>query len=297
MARERELVRKELRNYPDGELMLSREGDHLFKYLVSPYPDADGRTYSRKKGIGRSPELVRRLARKRFLEEYMKRIDRNILLIDDLAKKLVPTASEDVLQGLPKHFECLPKEYLFEPAVRNRKKAGGPAPDDVSEIQAARLWLTDMSPAEWGTMAYRQNALHADNKRIVAAGGMRFRSKSEAAIAARYEYYGLPYHYDEVLRLEPSFKEDLAQDGPACRPIYVSPDFITVRKDGRIIYHEHLGLAGSPEYTAGFLQKLKNYMRCGIVPWDDLLITYDDPDGGLDLELVDALFRNRGLIN
>ena len=291
------MLRKELRNYPDGELMLSTDGLYLGKFIVQNHVDSAGNRTKVRKGIGRSPELVRRLARKRFLEEYMNRIDRNILLLDDLSKKLVSTSSEDVLQGLPKHFECLPKEYLFEPAVRNRKKAGGPVPDDVSEIQTARLWLTDRSPAEWGIMAYRQNTLHVEKKRIVAAGGMRFRSKSEAAIAARYEYYGLPYHYDEVLRLEPSFKEDLAQDGPACRPVYVSPDFITVRKDGRFIYHEHLGLAGSPEYTAGFLQKLKNYMRCGIVPWDDLLITYDDPDGGLDLELVDALFRNRGLIS
>ena len=62
LCRERSAVRNELRNYPEGALMLVQEHGKVQKYMVG------GAVPDRKRvGIGREPEMVRKLARKAFI--------------------------------------------------------------------------------------------------------------------------------------------------------------------------------------------------------------------------------------
>lgn len=35
------------------------------------------------------------------------------------------------------------------------------------------------------------------------------------------------------------------------------------------------------------------YERAGIVPWKNLIVTYDDETGNLDLRMIEAEIRNR----
>ncbi len=65
---------------------------------------------------------------------------------------------------------------------------------------------------------------------------------------------------------------------------------------GKLYFHEHVGMAGSTPYLQDFQDKLKLYHACGIVPWDNLIITYDDPRSGINISLIEALLKDRGLV-
>ena len=44
------------------------------------------------------------------------------------------------------------------------------------------------------------------------------------------------------------------------------------------------------------LAKLRMYYSEGIVPWDNLIISYDNYQGELDLSLIDAEIRTRLIV-
>ena len=69
-----------------------------------------------------------------------------------------------------------------------------------------------------------------------------------------------------------------------------------IRGDGILIYHEHCGKPWDPAYMAHHKWKLEQYEAVGIVPWDNLIITYDLPGGGIDMALVDAEIRSKLLV-
>ena len=37
--------------------------------------------------------------------------------------------------------------------------------------------------------------------------------------------------------------------------------------------------------------KFEDYERYGIVPWSNLIVTYDTPDGGVNVPLIDAMLK------
>lgn len=101
------------------------------------------------------------------------------------------------------------------------------------------------------------------------------RSKSEAIICDRLFSYNLPFQYEKSLELG--------------QQTYL-PDF-TIHSPRAAIYWEHFGMTSSSEYRAGMYRKLENYHRHGILLWENLLITCDHLDGGLDIQLIDGLIR------
>ena len=50
-------------------------------------------------------------------------------------------------------------------------------------------------------------------------------------------------------------------------------------------------MMGDIEYMHKFQEKLSVYYEFGIVPWKNLILTYDNADGGLDVRLVDAMIK------
>ena len=288
------LVRKELRNYPDGEIMMAIDHGYLQKYHITTAPDGT----RHRRGINREPRTVHRLARKAYLQERLRRLGHILDVVTKADKEIDQMDLKSIIRSLPKHFDALPEEYLLTEVLR-RNKTGGISPSfDMSiPIETAALKLTEGSPADWGSRPYRQNSSLLEDKTVTMTNGMKVRSKSEAAIFDLYMKNKIPFHYDEVLKFDCQLKADspgLFDAGN--NVIYRSPDFIAVRKDGKIIYHEHFGRLDDPEYLRLAQEKLKVYYACGIVPWDNLIITYDLPGGGIDLKHVKAELAAKGLI-
>ncbi len=72
-----------------------------------------------------------------------------------------------------------------------------------------------------------------------------------------------------------------------------APDFTIRRSDGTLFYWEHCGMTGSETYMQRHKVKLSMYESIGIVPWKNLIVTYDDPQGCVRLSVIESEIRNK----
>jgi len=107
------------------------------------------------------------------------------------------------------------------------------------------------------------------------------RSKSEVLIADKAVLYGLPFRYEEVIYIE-NYR--------------FAPDFVFL-VEGELKYWEHCGRVDDPKYMRCHKWKLDMYEKSGIVPWKNLILTYDDENGGIDSRIIDAEFQNKLLVH
>lgn len=130
---------------------------------------------------------------------------------------------------------------------------------------------------EWKNRFSRMDGYHPENLRHTSYDGTASRSKNELYIASRLDHYGLTYRWDK----------------PTGIPgLYRVPDFTIKRKrDDKTIYWEHMGMMYDLESRIDNKRKLEEYEAAGIVPWDNLILTYDTRDGGLRGELIEAMIR------
>ena len=94
---------------------------------------------------------------------------------------------------------------------------------------------------------------------------------------SRLEHFDVDATYEHILKLD---------------RLHYHPDFTIRRRcDGKTIYWEHAGAMTVPQYRRRHEARLTAFEANGIVPWDNLIITYDDEKGGLDVRIVDALIQ------
>lgn len=129
----------------------------------------------------------------------------------------------------------------------------------------------------WANAPYEQNPSYPEQKIHKTNKGLWVRSKSELIIAEKLDSYGIPYRYDAVIYY---------------RGHTLSPDFTFMTANG-LIYWEHCGLMGQAKYRNHNKWKLSVYEQMGIVPWNNLIITYDTEDGGLSSGIIDAEIHNK----
>jgi hypothetical protein len=121
--------------------------------------------------------------------------------------------------------------------------------------------------------------------------GELVRSKSELVIADKLFAAGVPYLYEQPVQLD---------DGSIRYPDFTVMDDAT----GETVHWEHLGLLEEPSYRSRWEAKLRAYKASGILPLEEgrggrgaLIVTRDDPNGGLDAgriaELVRQVFGER----
>ena len=134
---------------------------------------------------------------------------------------------------------------------------------------------------------YEQTTFHVEEKVHMTSRGLRVRSKSELLIAEKLYEFGIPFRYEEILNFGAKV---------------LIPDF-TIKKvadlpwqsepEESFIYWEHCGLTGNPEYMHHHKGKIEFYEKVGIVPWKNLIVTYDDERGNLNMAIVESEIRNK----
>ncbi len=273
--KERVFVTKEANRYGKGSLRVCSSDGHRRYYREYRQ---DGRVIRR--GITKDAFQVRCLARKLFLEELIRRYDRNLAALESIRDRIVSTEAPDVLRAVSNEAFHLPAEaFLCTPARREGTDALNPTADESIAICPAMTRLPDETDlAEWKRLPYRMNTKNAENKRQRLPDGLAVRSKSEASLIQLYEKLRIPYHYDELLRINGHV---------------VSPDIIGIRRDRTVILHEHCGLTENETYMNEHNWKIALYESAGFVPWKNLIVTYETEGGGIDLALAEALIRNR----
>lgn len=108
--------------------------------------------------------------------------------------------------------------------------------------------------------------------------GELVRSKSEVIIANALYYNGLDYEYEPELVIENKVK----------RPDFKVEDYDT----GIVWYWEHCGMMTDPQYRKRWEDKKKFYEKNGIVEGKNLIVTYDDENGGLDSDLIQRIIED-----
>ncbi len=108
--------------------------------------------------------------------------------------------------------------------------------------------------------------------------GELVRSKSEVTIANALHYNGLDYEYEPELRLEDKVK----------RPDFKIEDYDT----GVVWYWEHCGMMTDPQYRKRWEDKKKFYEKNGIIEGKNLIVTYDDENGGIDTAAIQSIICN-----
>ena len=263
------LVKNELRRAPDGTLLIQMSrGRPVFLRVKMSGPDRI------RQGIGRKPALVSALAHKAYLKELKRRLESNIDALSSTLNMCESLDQNDVLSNMPAHFDLIdPKSVIYGYAGRS---FDWPVPVRMGVYPAVIATHTEMRPDEWAAKPYLENTIGLEGKIQVAPRGFCCRSKSELAILEIYEELGIFYHYDEVVR---------------CGSRLISPDFIGCRNDGMLIYHEHLGSLSS-DYRSSYRQKEELYASFGIITGRNLIYTYDDERGRLNLRLAREIIRD-----
>ena len=270
MAEEYKTVRKSV-NRPAWPQLMITKGRSRTEYLAVTYKD--GKRI--KRHINKEPGQIYRLAHKAYMKEYALRLRADMEVINAAVKAMQSLDYRSILNALPKHFDLLDPERVMIPG----KGAGErfyPNPSADAFPVEARLEFGGTDPWEWAAEPYRENTDHPEHKTHLTRSGLYCRSKSEALIFEIYMSLGLPFHYDETITIGGQ---------------RLSPDFIGVRRDGRFVYHEHCGLS-SEQYRARNDWKSGLYAAADIFPGDNLIYTYDDPNGNINARLAEALIRD-----
>lgn len=261
---ERKNLNNELKHMPKGTLVISTNGQGRISYFNQTVTE---KRY-RYKGIGSNPALIQKLARKAYLKEYRQRLNEMEQMFRELRNAAPSFSLETMRNYLPKHFDRIPDDWLlgnlFHPGTIHPVLDGSLDPEPISTVFDGR------SPAEWMVSPYCANTSHPEDLIHKAGRGFNCRSKSEVGVSDIYDDLDIPYHYDELL---------------AIRMETISPDFRGIRRDLAFIYHEHWGLQ-SEDYVRRNLYRLRLYASEGIVFGKNLLITWDNEAGGVNLPLI-----------
>jgi hypothetical protein len=192
-------------------------------------------------------DFVSAIKRRHFVQKSLKRLYSNIKAMDTFLEKFNPYDATDVASKLP-------KVYLQSPEI---------SPYGINK---------NSSEQSWQDMPYKNNKLFPENLTNNTPGGRKVRSKSEAIIAASLENKNIPFRYEAELIL-------------GDQTYY--PDFTILKpRDGEIIYWEHFGMTKNSQYSISMEQKLILYTRYNIIPWDNLIITFDSKNSSIDAQII-----------
>lgn len=92
--------KRELNTLPEGSLV--KKGSSYYHYILG-----------HETGISRDKELIKRLARKRFLENEIKIISNNLELQMKFKNKYQPLDVREIISSMPKSYQGLPMEYFI----------------------------------------------------------------------------------------------------------------------------------------------------------------------------------------
>ena len=125
---------------------------------------------------------------------------------------------------------------------------------------------------EWAHTPFASNPRSPELLTHQTSSGIMVRSKSEALIAMYLTSNNIPFRYECLLELG---------------PVDLYPDF-TIRhpKTGKIFYWEHFGQIDNEQYRQNVLSKLQLYFQHGILPSNQLILTFESSRHPLNSALV-----------
>lgn len=200
--------------------------------------------------------------------------EKEIKLARDLAQKdydqKVLGSIKQELEAIRKYrsiYPALSVEQIYEKLHKERQKLIVPI------IETEEQYVCN-----WENVVYKGKEIEESVPEIYTAKGERVRSKSEVIIADILGSEGIPYRYEY--------------------PIYIKgigkfyPDFTVLNvKKRKEIYWEHLGMMDDSNYVESAIQKISIYQRNGILPGDNLILTYETKKNPINQKIVRIMIQ------
>lgn len=247
-----EIMERELSILPPGYLVVTTRNGK--RYCYQHVPRSGNKKKDHRYGISNDPQMINALVRKRYLSQAIANIKRDIEAVTEAIEKYRDVDENTVMREFVKKY-----------------------PDLEGAIYRGAL-----TPEDWAANYAMPQELYPQDRKQTHADGTPMRSKGELYISSRLDVYKMKYP-TLVYRFECPINH------PDIRRV---PDFTIKRpRDGKIIYWEHFGKVSDDDYMRDNDIKLYEYSDYGIVPWDNLIITYDKPDGGIDGKIIDAMIE------
>ena len=251
----RDLLDKQIREYeqliltaPEGELVARRRPSGNYAYTRKVHlPDGSVKEFY----LGResSPEAVS-LAKKRYVQKLLPSLKQERRLLDRLiALREKDSDSDRFLRSHPGFFPLL------------------------------QMSTEEASFSAWKNAPYPRNRNYPEQlKFTTVVPELLVRSKAEADIVSRLEYFGVPYHYEEIQTIN---------------NVQIAMDFTCMNLSTRKrVYWDHRGMLDQPAYIQKTLNCDALFLDAGIIPWINLIVTTETKNSPLDLQWVDTIIRH-----
>lgn len=249
------------------ELSLLREGRLFIHYQKKKnryyFGDYSG-SGSKETGISGDEQRIYALARRDYLEYRLH-------ILDEM------TRSYSLLLDKTAHLRDELRKH-------SRLQRFADAGLDLSRI------LFSGEQNEWIDQPYSPNPFHQESLTAFTNAGIPVRSKTEAAFGSALESIGIPYRYDDLIRIPPSdYGEEPYRDS------YFA-DFKVPNLIGGITVHEHLGAFQAERYADNSLKRLNDYRNHPIIeipghPVSPVEITWSFENDVRDPSMRDKLIR------
>ena len=201
-------------------------------------------------------------------------LDRNdAKLIADLAQrsyleKVLKVSKKEVsaLNHALKFFPEYVAEEIYDNLNEERKKIVKPI--TISDEQFIKEWLEK---------PYAHKSFNEGQPVFYTARGETVRSKSEVIIADRLFANGIPYKYECPIKIG---------------KITIHPDFTILRiSDRKIMYWEHNGKMGDPDYVEKMVNRINLYNQAEIFQGDNLFLTFESEKTPFDIKTLDNIIN------
>lgn len=133
------------------------------------------------------------------------------------------------------------------------------------------------SYTSWMNEDFPTNPKYPEQLKHDTVNNLKVRSKAESFIAVCLNQAGIPFRYEWLLELE---------------GIDFYPDFTIIKPStGRIYRWEHFGRMDDPKYLSEFKSKIPIYIRNGLVPGDNLIMSFESLDQPLTYTTINKLIE------
>lgn len=249
-------MKQELSLIEDSNLRAHQVGDNWF---FGAYPIGS----KKETGISQDSRRIHALARRWYLEQRIKIIEKNVSSL----QKVMDTVDSAAYEARV----C---------AKLNRWEKAGL---DVYQI------IFSKEQNEWINQAYSPNPYYQSNLKYKTNQGVPVRSKSESLFGSFIESFGVPFRSDDLVRIH--------SDAYGNRPFRESyfADFKIPNLCGGITIHEHLGAFHLDDYAENALKRLNDYNSFSLYELSDRQVKPEEITWSFESDLHDSI-RMRRLI-
>ena len=259
--------------------------EEIKKLLITKVDELDKLQSKAEKSIKKAPEGTLVLSECRGTTQYYYKTEKNQKkgryiskknrkLIKALAQKDYDLSFLQELAGQKKNIirilGLLPEKELTEiyKGLSDRRK----------ELVEPHLMTDEQYVEQWMNTQYIGKTFLDNMSVLITDRGEQVRSKSEKIIADKLNLMGIPYKYECPLKLN------------GYGTVY--PDFTLLNiRNRQEIYLEHFGMMDNPEYAQKAVLKLDTYMKNGIYPGKNLLLTFETYQKPLDIRGVEQMLK------